>query len=131
MYLSALNATVQGIGITPDEIALILDSGASCTISPSKDVFVGPIKPVRNCTISGIANGLEVLGTVIVEHRVKDDSANNVIIRITNVLYVLHCPVRLICPQQVANQTGFPDNGLHLKGSHAIMHHEGHTLTIP
>ena len=55
---------------------------------PSKGDFVGPIKPVQDCTISGIANGLEVLGTGTVEYRVKDDSANYVIIRITNVLYV-------------------------------------------
>ena len=103
MYLSALNATVESIGITPDEIVLILDSRASCTISPSKDDFVGQIKPVRNCTISGIANGLEVLCTGTVEYRVKDDSANDVIIRITNVLYVPQYPVRLICPQQVAD----------------------------
>ena len=46
-----------------------------------------------------IASGLEVLGTGTVEYRVKEDSANDVIIRISDVLYVPQCPVRLICPQ--------------------------------
>ena len=132
VFLSALNAeAANGLGVTPDEVMLVLDSGASCTLTPSMDDFIGPIKRVQNTYISGIASGLEIKGTGTVEYRLRDDSGNVVVVRIENVLYVPQCPVRLICPQQVADQTGDPDDGLHLKGSHATMHHNGHILTIP
>ena len=95
------------------------------------DDFIGPIKRVQNTYISGIASGLEIKGTCTVEYRLRDDSGNVVLVRIENILYVPLWSVRLISPQQVADQTGDLDDVLHLKGSHAIMHHNGHILTIP
>ena len=130
VYCSALNASHLKHGITPDEVTLIFDSGASCTISPSESDFLGEIKKVQNTKISGIANGLEIEGTGTVEYMLTDDSGNDVRIRIENALYVPQCPVRLICPQQLADQTGDPDDGLHLSGSRATLHHNGQTLTI-
>ena len=93
VYCSALNASHLKHGITPDEVTLIFDSGASCTISPSESDFLGEIKKVQNTKISGIANGLEIEGTGTVEYMLTDDSGNDVRIRIENALYVPQCPV--------------------------------------
>ena len=131
LYCSALNTSQTKQSITLDEVILIFDSGASCTISPSESDFYGKIQKVQNTKISGIADGLEIRGTGTVEYTLKDDSGNDVRVRIKNALYVPQCPVRLICPQQLADQTGDPDDGLHLAGSRAILHHNGCILTIP
>ena len=103
LYCSALNASHTKHTITPDEVILVFDSGASCTISPSESDFYGTIHKVQNTKISGIADGLEIKGTGTVEYTLKDDSGNDVRVRIKNALYIPQCPVRLICPQQLAD----------------------------
>ncbi len=54
------------IGLTPDEDAIILDSGANISLSNSEDDFMGEIYPVRDCEIKGIASGLSIdnIGTL-------------------------------------------------------------------
>ena len=76
VFISALNATANGLGVTPDEVMLVLDSGASCTLTSSMDYFIGPVKRVQNTTISGTASGLEIKGTGTVEYRLRYDSGN-------------------------------------------------------
>jgi hypothetical protein len=48
--------------MTPDMVPLILDTGASITISPFKSDFVSKIRPVQKVKIQGIASGLDVEG---------------------------------------------------------------------
>lgn len=43
--------------ISPDMVPLIIDTGASITVSPYKTDFVSPIKPVQAIEIKGIASG--------------------------------------------------------------------------
>ena len=131
--LSAVTSvnTAQQQGMTPDEVVLVIDSGASCTITNSLDDFVGPVHKVQNCTISGIASGLEIEAIGTVEYTLCDDKSNPFCIRIERTLYVPDCPVRLLCPQQLIDQTGGPDDGLHISGRQAILQYNGHTLTVP
>ena len=55
VFLSALNATANGLSVTPDEVMLVLDSGASCTLTLSMYDFISPIKQLKNTYISGMA----------------------------------------------------------------------------
>jgi hypothetical protein len=48
--------------MTPDMVPLILNTGASVSISPFKSDFITPIHPVPNIIIKGIASGLSVQG---------------------------------------------------------------------
>ena len=122
------------LGITSDEVMLLFDCGASCTIVHDLDDFIGDILPVRNCKINGIADGLEVKGMGTVQYKLKDTKGKTFILRIENALYVPRCPARLICPQQVAAQAETIDgitSGLKIEGEHATLTHNGHTVIIP
>jgi hypothetical protein len=47
---------------TPDELHFVIDTGASITITNSKDDFVSTIHPIQPTKLQGIASGLEVKG---------------------------------------------------------------------
>ncbi len=48
--------------LTPDILPVIVDSGASISISPYDMDFIGKIHPVQNITLKGIVSGLKVVG---------------------------------------------------------------------
>jgi len=123
------------LGLTPDEVMLIFDTGASISISNSKDDFIGEITPIKRMRISGIAKGLEVNGHGTVEYTVLDDKGETLTIRIEGVLYVPHCPARLICPQQLITQSNkrkeTTDDSFSIELHDSVLTYEGHRITIP
>ena len=121
----------EDIGMTPDEVLLIIDSGSSRTIVNSLDDFVGQVYPVQNTTIKGISAGLTAKGIGTVAYTIKDDDGNDVRIEIKDALYVPECPVRLICPQQMTAQTKNPQDLFGIKGNQAVLQIGEHTITIP
>lgn len=46
--------------LTPDMVPLVIDTGASVTITPFQTDFITPLQPVQQTTIQGIASGLQV-----------------------------------------------------------------------
>ena len=124
-------ASDQDIGMTPDELLLIIDSGASRTIVNSLDDFVGQVHPVQNTTIEGISAGLTAEGVGTVAYTLQDDNGNDVQIEIKEALYVPDCPVRLVCPQQIAAQSNNTNDMFGIKGDHAILLIGSQRITIP
>ena len=92
---------------TPDEIRLILDSGASISISNCLSDFISPPSKVQSTTVRGIGAGLQVKGIGTVRYILSDGRT----LEIENVLYVPDCPVRLLCPQQLTDEQ---DIGFHI-----------------
>jgi hypothetical protein len=64
VLLAAFEATYHDskTPISPDMVPLIIDTGASISISPYRSDFTTPIQPVQKVTIQGIASGLTVEG---------------------------------------------------------------------
>jgi hypothetical protein len=60
--LAAFEATYHDslTPISPDMVPLVIDTGASITVTPYITNFIGPIKPIQAIEIKGIASGLQV-----------------------------------------------------------------------
>ena len=99
--LAALQAALPSPPFPSTALQLILDTGASVSVSPNKEDFIGSIRPVQSTTLKGIASGLSVSGTGTVKYTCRDDRGEPLHITIPDTLYVPTCPVRLICPRQL------------------------------
>jgi hypothetical protein len=64
LQLAALEATYHNhpTPISPDMFPLVINTGASVTVTPCATNFITPIKPVQAVEIKGIAAGLQVHG---------------------------------------------------------------------
>jgi hypothetical protein len=64
VLLAAFEATYHDCKtpISHDMVPLIIDTGASISISPYRSDFISPIRPVQKVQIKGIASGLTVQG---------------------------------------------------------------------
>jgi hypothetical protein len=60
--------------MTPDMVPIIIDSGASVSISPYTTDFIGPIHPVQDATLTGIASGLKVAGVGTIQYKFCNDA---------------------------------------------------------
>ena len=97
-----------------DSFEVCADSGASSSSTQDKNDFIpGTYKTLDGVTINGIASGLNVEGYGSVSWVFKDDKNENIELIIEKVLHIPGLPIRLICPQQVAKQTGHIGDGLH------------------
>jgi len=82
-------------------IPLILDTGASVSITNNLGDFLTSPLPVQHTTLQGIAAGLEVRGIGTATYTVLDNAGKPVTLNIPGTLYVPACPSRLLCPQQI------------------------------
>jgi hypothetical protein len=64
LLLAAFEATYHNniTPISPDMHPLVIDTGASITVTPYLTDFISPLKPVQSIEIKGIASGLMVKG---------------------------------------------------------------------
>ena len=86
--------------LTPDEIRLVVDSGASCTISNCLDDFISPPTTAQPRELKGIGSGLQIHGIGTVRYVLN----NGYELMIPGTLYVPDCPARLLlCPQQLVD----------------------------
>ena len=72
----ALQAPLHFFGTcgNPKVMKLIRDSGASISITPNKDDFIGEVKPVPTTThLKGLAKGLKITGMGTVHWNVLDN----------------------------------------------------------
>jgi hypothetical protein len=100
--------------MTLDMVPLILDTGASVTITPFCSDFVTPLHSVQHITIKGIASGLKAEGVGGVSYTFVNDSGNEQTLTLQNCLYVPQCVVRLICPRQIGPRVFWMMDFMHL-----------------
>ncbi len=60
--IRAYVANNQGLPVqlTPDEVHFIIDTGASVSITNSKEDFISQIPPIQPTKLKGIASGLDI-----------------------------------------------------------------------
>jgi hypothetical protein len=132
LLLSAFEATYHGnlTPISPDMVPLVIDTGASISITPYKTDFTNEIKPTQSVQIKGIASGLNVMGYGPVQYSFYNDSGLLQTLHIKHCLYVPHCTTRLLCPRQLSSYTKIPSDGFFAGGTHGTLTYEGKTTTI-
>jgi hypothetical protein len=86
----------------------IIDSGASCCVTPYIEDFIHKPTPIQNTTLKGIAGGLAALGTGNVQVKINQENKENkenMILIIDNAIYAPDCPIQLVGPQQLHRQS--------------------------
>jgi hypothetical protein len=114
----------------PDQFPIIIDTGASITISPHRTDFTSPIRPVQDIEIKGIAAGLKVLGIGDINFHVFDDSGTLHSVILKDSLYVPQCSSRLLCPRQLALNTGCEHDCFIAGADKSILICQGQPITV-
>jgi hypothetical protein len=83
----------------------IIDSGASCCVTPYIEDFLHQPTPIQNTTLKGISGGLTALGRGTVQLKIQQENQENIILIIDNVIYAPDFPIRLTSPQQLHRQS--------------------------
>jgi hypothetical protein len=132
VLLAAFEATYQDnlTPLTPDMVPIIIDTGASISISPYSTDFVGPIQPVQNITLKGIASGLNVSGISTIQYTFCNDDNEVQTITLEQCLHVPQCSVRLLCPQQIGHMTRVPQDGFNATSTNPILTVQGEQTTL-
>ena len=128
--LHLLQAILRQEPFSSTSIPLILDTGASVSVSNDRADFVGPIHQVQNTTLQGIASGLPIHGVGTVTYTISTSAGTPLEVTIPNVLFVPNCPGRLICPRQLLLSLPQP---CHFNGTSEAMtfHIPNHTIVVP
>jgi hypothetical protein len=132
LQLAAFEATYHNnpTPISPDMVPLVIDTGASITVTPYSTDFISPIKPVQAIEIKGIASGLRVHGYGDVCYQFRNDEGELQKLTLPNCLYVPQCTTRLLCPRQIGSTSGFPGDGFNALSEHPILTFEGKPTTV-
>jgi hypothetical protein len=130
--LAAFQATFHEsiILMSPVMAPLIMDTGASISISPFITDFISPIRPAQHITIKGIASGLNVAGMGNLAYTFLNDNGVEQTITLKNSLYVPQSAVRLVCPWQIGTITGHQEDGLYAQHSACKLIVEGQVTTL-
>jgi hypothetical protein len=133
LILSTFEATYHGnvTPISPDMVPLVIDTGASISVTPYKTDFIGKIKPTQQVQIQGIASGLNVMGYGSVQYSFYNDAGVLQTLSLDQCLYVPHCTARLLCPRQLSSSSKNQTDGFFAGGQHGTLTYEGHTTTVP
>jgi hypothetical protein len=83
----------------------IIDSGASCCVTPHIEDFINQPTPIQNTTLKGIAGGLTALVRGTIQLKIQQENQENLNLIIYNIIYAQDCPIRLISPQQLHRQS--------------------------
>jgi hypothetical protein len=116
--------------ISPDMVPLIIDTGASITVSPYKTDFISPIKPVQSVEIKGIASGLQVCGYGDVSYTFYNDNNELQPLTLRDCLYIPQCMARLLCPRQIGQTSSYPFDGLNAASDTSVLTYQGKHTTI-
>jgi hypothetical protein len=132
VQLATFQAAFQGsvTPMTPDMVPLILDTGASISITPFKCDFITPIRPVQHVNIKGIAAGLTAAGVRDIAYSFINDAGETQQLLLRNCLYVPSCAMCLVCPRQIGSTTGNQTDGLLATHSTTTLFVHGHPTTV-
>jgi hypothetical protein len=109
-----------------------IDSGASCCVTSYIEDFIHQPTPMQNTTVKGISGGLTDLGRGTVQLKIHQESKENIILTIDNVIYAPDCPIRLISPQQLDRQSkakGHDSSCFTTEETTTTLYHRGDTFT--
>jgi hypothetical protein len=109
----------------------IIDSGASCCVTPHIEDFINQPTPIQNTTLKGIAGGLTALGRGTIQLKIQQENQESIILIIYDVIYALDCPIRLISPQQLHRQSkahGYDNSCFTTDETTETLYHGGDTL---
>jgi hypothetical protein len=79
-------------------LPIVIDTGASCSLTPNADDFIGSIKPSSVKSLTGLADDTEVVGEGLVEWTIRDVFGVTRTMR-TQAYYVPKAHIRLLSPQ--------------------------------
>jgi hypothetical protein len=71
----------------------IIDSGASCCVTPYIEDFIHQPTPIQNTTLKGIAGGLTALGRGAAQLKIHQNVTDTITLVIDNVIYAPDCPI--------------------------------------
>jgi hypothetical protein len=71
----------------------IIDSGASCCVTPYIKDFIHQPTPIQNTTLKGISGGLTALDRGTVPFKIHQENQENIILVIDSVIYAPDCPI--------------------------------------
>jgi hypothetical protein len=120
----------QVMPLTHDMVPVVIDTGASISISPYNTDFIGKIHPVQNVTLNGIASGLPVAGIGTIQYHFINDKKETQTITLNRCLYVPKCTIWLLCPQQIGYATGCPSDGFNATASNPVLTVHGESTTL-
>jgi hypothetical protein len=109
----------------------IIDSGASCCVTPHIEDFINQPTPIQNTTLKGITGGLTAPGRGTIQLKIQQENQENIILIIYNVIYAPDCPIRLISPQQLHRQSktrGYDSSCFTTDETTATLYHRGDTF---
>jgi len=121
------SSTNDSYSFDTDSLELIIDTGASAAFTFCKQDFI-EFQPLTD-SVKGLAT-LKIQGVGTVQYNIKNDQGKTVSMIIRNCYYVPEMDIRLISPQQLAQQSkkkcehSFNDKVFHLRWN-------GHTKTVP
>jgi hypothetical protein len=110
----------------------IIDSGASCCVTPYIEDFIHQTTPIQNTTLKGISGDLTALGRGTVQLKIHQENKDNIILVIDYVIYAPDCPIRLIIPKQLYRQSkakGHENSCFTTEETTATLYHGGDTFT--
>ena len=81
-----------------DLLPIVIDSGASCSLTPNKNDFIGDIRPATINELRGLSNTTKVLGVGTVEWTIRDVFGAVRTLK-TEAYYVPEANIRLFSPQ--------------------------------
>jgi hypothetical protein len=112
-----------------NQLPIIIDTGASFSVTPNLDDFLGPIRPCTTKELNGLNSSITVVGVGTVEWKVQDLFGAVRSIK-TDAYYVPDAGVRLFSPQVYFQK--------HKRGSYTVDHEktileliDGTTLHFP
>jgi hypothetical protein len=113
MFLLAAfeHLTMRILLLTPDMFPLIIDKGASVSLSPLKMHFKSPIYRVQNMTIKGIASRLTFEGTGDILYTYTNVDGKKQTVVLQDCMHIPQCILCLICLHQIGAETKHPNNG--------------------
>jgi hypothetical protein len=129
--LQAYQCHLDRTHVLTNIISLIIDTGASISVTNCVADFITPLRPVQQSTLQGIAAGLAIKGLGTVRYTVKDDLGGQQVFTIPKVLYVPDCPSRLLCPRQLLASLGDPQAMLHVRSHGVQLSFSTTTISIP
>jgi hypothetical protein len=119
----------QAYHFDPTIERICVDTGASASLSTKRNNFI-TLKPVSDLKINGIGTGLPIEGIGILKWPIRDDHNSEIDLFIKDALYVPSAPMGLLCPQQIAQQTGLPLDGFISSAKCGILTFHGFKRTI-
>ena len=99
------NSHDDTVSFDSDSHQIIIDTGASATFTPSRDDFISYTSLKRKIQRLG---HMKIVGKGTVRYTITDDNGAHVQSLISNAYHVPYLPIRLMSPQQAAQQSRDP-----------------------